>query len=316
MFSIQQHAIRTDNVVESSAATPQMWIIRRTIHMVFAILALMAMLAVGCVGISPTAVADPSNSSSSSPTSSDSSTSSSDSGDSSAIASIADPDNLLGDNLGEVTDAIQSTKEETGVTVRLQFLPKFMEGEDPSTWASNVLKSQDPPVNTVMLFVASQDGNLVVAVSPNSDEWLRNQNTVKALSDAAVKPLTEGDGYDWSGSAIAMMNAIKEQKKSATSTKTSTIGVVVFAIALGVLVIAASVFAVRHHGRKHKESRQLARRERRRAARKADKSDGATPDEEPDNQDDDASNAEDADDIDDANAVIDVDKTDESSTKD
>ena len=43
------------------------------------------------------------------------------------------------------------------------------------------MESLDPKPNTVLLAVASNDGNLVVAVSSNSDEWLKKKSTVDAL---------------------------------------------------------------------------------------------------------------------------------------
>ena len=124
---------------------------------------------------------------------------------------ITDPQNLLGDNLTKVIDAANRTKQETGVTVRLLYLESFNTTEKPEQWASQLLESLNPPANTVMLAVASHDGNLVVVVSPNSDEWLRSQSTVDQLSEAASKPLLDqqaGQGPNWSQSAIDMMDAI------------------------------------------------------------------------------------------------------------
>lgn len=94
---------------------------------------------------------------------------------------ITDPQNLLGDNLTKVIDAANRTKQETGVTVRLLYLESFNTTEKPEQWASQLLESLNPPANTVMLAVASHDGNLVVVVSPNSDEWLRSQSTAPAF---------------------------------------------------------------------------------------------------------------------------------------
>ena len=70
----------------------------------------------------------------------------------------------------------------------------------------------------------SNDGNLVVAVSSNSEEWLKKKSTVDALSDAAQKPLMESDP-DWAKSATDMMNQISVQKKTSTSSRTIWIGV-------------------------------------------------------------------------------------------
>lgn len=117
-----------------------------------------------------------------------------------ATENITDTENLLGSNVAEITDAISATKQETGVTVHLLYLASFNTEEKPAKWASALLESLDPKPNTVLLAVASNDGNLVVAVSSNSDEWLKKKSTVDALSDAAQKPLMESTP-DWSKSA-------------------------------------------------------------------------------------------------------------------
>ena len=108
-----------------------------------------------------------------------------------ATENITDTENLLGSNVAEITDAISATGQETGVTVHLLYLASFNTEEKPAKWASALLESLDPKPNTVLLAVASNDGNLVVAVSSNSDEWLKKKSTVDALSDAAQKPLME-----------------------------------------------------------------------------------------------------------------------------
>ena len=86
----------------------------------------------------------------------------------------------------------------------------------PDKWVSALLESLNPKPNTVMLAVASNDGDLVVAVSSNSEEWPKKKSTVDALSDAARKPLMESDP-DWAKSATDVMNQISVQKKTSTS---------------------------------------------------------------------------------------------------
>ncbi|MBW3087159.1 TPM domain-containing protein [Bifidobacterium sp. 82T24] len=181
---------------------------------------------------------------------------------------ITDTENLLGDNLGKVSDALSATKKETGVTVRLLYLPKFSEGQDPDQWAAGLLKDSNPAPNTVMLAVASEDGNLVVVVSSNSDEWLKKQDTVDALSQAALNPLTKGDTPDWSGSAIALTDQIKTLHEASSTSKFSGVGIIVFIVALAILVVAAVVFVILHRRGKSHADRQLARRERRRSGRR------------------------------------------------
>ena len=135
-------------------------------------------------------------------------------------------------------------KQETGVTVRLLYLESFNTTEKPEQWASQLLESLNPPANTVMLAVASHDGNLVVVVSPNSDEWLRSQSTVDQLSEAASKPLLDqqaGQGPNWSQSAIDMMDAIASAKSTATTHAVSSVSIIVMIIVFVVLIVVVLV---------------------------------------------------------------------------
>lgn len=185
---------------------------------------------------------------SASPSSSGSTASSSAASSSSSEAtvsdSITDTQNLLGGDLSSVSDAIAQTKKETGVSVRLLYLANFDDNKNPNKWTSELLESLDPEPNTVMLAVASQDGNLVVAVSSNSDEWLRKQSTVDDLSKAALNPIVSKSTPDWGASAKDMMNAIVQEKKTSTNTSTVWIGVGIFAAVLAILAILAIVVTV------------------------------------------------------------------------
>lgn len=160
-----------------------------------------------------------------------------------ATENITDTGNLLGSNVAEITDAISKTKQETGVTVRLLYLASFNSDEKPAKWASALLESLDPKPNTVLLAVASNDGNLVVAVSSNSDEWLKKKSTVGALSDAAQKPLMESTP-NWSKSATDMMDQIVVQKKTSTSSQTVLLGVGGMIAVLVLLIVIMVVFHI------------------------------------------------------------------------
>ena len=162
-------------------------------------------------------------------------------------ANIVDTQNLLGDNLGAVTDAIKETYERTGVTVRLIYVNSFNTDKQPDAWAAQTLKSLDPPPNTVLLAVASNDGNLAVVVSPDSAEWLRNRKTVDKLSEAASAPLTDdadANGPNWAKSAIDMMQAIQTAKSTSTSSTAASVGIIVMIGAVAVLLIGAVVVIV------------------------------------------------------------------------
>ncbi len=91
---------------------------------------------------------------------------------------------MLGSNLTKVTDAISSTYDSTGVSVKLSYMLHFEGVEDPDQWAQEALDATNPKPNTVLLAVALNDGKLVVAVSGNSESWLYNKTTSDQLLKA------------------------------------------------------------------------------------------------------------------------------------
>ena len=166
-------------------------------------------------------------------------------------SSITDTENLLGSNVTEVTDAIDQLHEQTGVSVRLLYLSSSSAGEGQvDQWASDVLESTAPEPNTVLLAVASHDGNLVVAVSANSDEWLHRQSTVDELSQAALDPLVENDTPDWSASALDMIEQINVVHRTATSPSVIVIGAAALGGVVVILAIVVVVMLVRRRRRR------------------------------------------------------------------
>lgn len=228
---------KTDDVVEglpdSGSGAParrRLNALKRLCSMLCALLALV-------LWITPVSYADDDD------TDGDESTSETTDGGVTITSSITDTENLLGSDVSTVTDAIDDTYEQTGVSVRLLYLATFATDDDPEDWARDVLDSTEPDPNTVMLAVASYDGSLVVAVSSNSDDWLLDQDTVDELSQAALDPLVDDDTPDWSGSALAMMDAIVTASQTATSRSDMMIGILIMAAVL-VVLIAIIVLAV------------------------------------------------------------------------
>lgn len=170
-----------------------------------------------------------------------------DSGEGTVSEQITDTQNLLGSDVGSITDAIKSTKEETGVSVRLLYLPSFYQKMKPEDWAKQVLASMKPAPNTVLLAVASQDGKLVVAVSNNSDEWLRDQKTVDQLSQDALGPISKAGNPDWVGSAKALMDGISRIDAQRKQQRQVTIILVVLAV---VVVLGVGAFLLIRKRRK------------------------------------------------------------------
>ena len=183
--------------------------------------------------------------------SSDSSSSSTDSGVT-ITENITDTENLLGSHAAEVTDAIAKTEKETGVHVHLLYLSSFNSQQKPGDWAATVMESMNPKPNTVMLAVASNDGNLVVVVSKNSDKWLLDNKTVDKLSEAAQQPLLENPP-SWSGAATAMMDQIVKSKKASTSSSTVIVGIIIMGVVLVALVIIIVVMVVIHRRKEIKK---------------------------------------------------------------
>ena len=152
----------------------------------------------------------------------------------------------------EVTDAIAKAEKETGVHVHLLYLSSFNSQQKPGDWAATVMESMNPKPNTVMLAVASNDGNLVVVVSKNSDKWLLDNKTVDKLSEAAQQPLLENPP-SWSGAATAMMDQIVKSKKASTSSSTVIVGIIIMGVVLVALVIIIVVMVVIHRRKEIKK---------------------------------------------------------------
>ena len=177
---------------------------------------------------------------------------------------ITDPQNLLGSDVGSVKDAIKETAEQTGVSVRLLYLPHFYQGVKPETWASRVLESTKPANDTVMLAVASQDGKLVVAVSSNSQDWLKDQSSVDQLSQSALEPVTKGRNPDWVGSAKAMMTQVETLDQNHRHHRVMIIALSVTVVVLVILGIAVAIWWRRssRSGAHHRKSGSVKRTSR------------------------------------------------------
>lgn len=186
---------------------------------------------------------------------------------------ITDTQNLLGSKASEVSDKITAVEEETGAKVHLVYLESFNSDDDPSDWAAKVLEALNPDPNTVLLAVASNDGNLVVAVSSNSDDWLKKQSTVDKLSEAAQAPLMESTP-DWAASATDMMDQIVKAKKTAANPLLSNIGIIIMGLVLLALIAFVVTILVRHVMAKKKAADEAKALE----AAKAEGSEGSDDD--------------------------------------
>lgn len=222
-----------------------------------AILALV--LAVGMPSRSTVAWADETNGSgqSSQDAGSDQSGQSGTSGQITVNDSIIDTGNLLGSKLSEVMDSVSQVKEKTGATLRLMYLPHLDTQGDAEAWCRQVLDTSGAAPNTVLLAVASQDGNLVSCVSADSDDWLNNH--VQDFADAALGPITGNEDPDWGGAAIALANKIIEAKDTSASRGVVMVGV---AAVVGVLIILVVVGIVFHRIRRKRRRRHAGARAR------------------------------------------------------
>ena len=181
---------------------------------------------------------------------------------------ITDTQNLLGSAVTTVSNAIVATKKQTGVTVKLLYVPSFSDiqlennaanaSRDPAAWAEDLLTAQKPVPNTVLLAVASQEGRLVAVVSRNSASWLRSQRTVNELSDAAQGPLEKGQIPDWSQSALAFLNEIDAVKRRADEAPIrrawTIVGIVVGILLAGVAVAVVIILRCRRRSKPGKHA--------------------------------------------------------------
>jgi hypothetical protein len=167
--------------------------------------------------------------------------------------SVTDTQNLLGSQSAKISDEITSTYQQTGVHVRLLFLANFEGSKNPDQWVANVLESTKPDPNTVMLAVASNDGRLVVAVSKNSESWLKKQENVNQMSQAALNYLQDGKTPDWPGCAIGFMKEINDIHHQRQVTRRVIIIVCCVVVLIGICVVAWFVFV--HRQRKHGHAR-------------------------------------------------------------
>lgn len=175
---------------------------------------------------------------------------------------IIDSQNLLGGNLDRVNDAINDVYTRTQVTLQLMYIPHFADTSDPEQWATTYIQNTHPAKNTVFMAVASADGNVVVVVSQGSDSWLSNQETVDTLTDAALGPLNQKNP-DWAGSAIALSNAIIDQRYPSVGQWIQRHSVAVIAVSIVVLLaLIGIVLVLVRYQRQRSVRRQLERRSR------------------------------------------------------
>lgn len=175
---------------------------------------------------------------------------------------IIDSQNLLGGDLDRVNDAINDVYNRTQVTLQLMYIPHFADTTDPEQWATTYIQNTHPAKNTVFMAVASADGNVVVVVSQGSDSWLSNQETVDALTDAALGPLNQKNP-DWAGSAIALSHAIIDQRYPSVGQWIQRHSTIVIAVSIVVLLaLSGIVFALVRYQRRRSVRRQLERRSR------------------------------------------------------
>lgn len=159
---------------------------------------------------------------------------------------ITDTQNLLGSESSRVQESVDSLQKETGVTLNLLFVSTFgLKKLDKTTigkWVRARLDFTHPAKNTLLLAVASQDGQMALAVSHGSDQWLSSQVDTR-FSDAAARPLSRRDP-DWPGSVLALVQSVREAKAEHDSLPWKiALSIVIALLAIGLVV--GVVFLVR-----------------------------------------------------------------------
>ncbi len=156
-----------------------------------------------------------------------------------AKPAVTDTQNLLGSQGAKIQESLDSLQKDTGVTINLLFVSSFglkkLDKASVGKWANARLAFTKPSRNTLLLAVASQDGQMALAVSKGSDLWLSSQVDT-TLSDAAAKPLARSNP-DWSGSVTALIAQIRRVKSDHDSLPWRIAGgVALAALVIGVIV--------------------------------------------------------------------------------
>lgn len=161
-----------------------------------------------------------------------------------AKPAVTDTQNLLGSQGSKIQESLDSLQKDTGVTLNLLFVGSFgLKKLDKTTigkWVDARLAFTKPAKNTLLLAVASQDGQMALAVSKGSDRWLSSQVDT-TLSDAAAKPLARSDP-DWSGSVTALVRQIRLIKSDHDSLPWKIAGGVVAALLVIALIVGIILF--------------------------------------------------------------------------
>ncbi len=157
-----------------------------------------------------------------------------------AKPAVTDTQNLLGSQGAKIQESLDSLQKDTGVTINLLFVSSIPDSRSSIKQASasgqtRRLAFTKPSRNTLLLAVASQDGQMALAVSKGSDLWLSSQVDT-TLSDAAAKPLARSNP-DWSGSVTALIAQIRRVKSDHDSLPWRIAGgVALAALVIGVIV--------------------------------------------------------------------------------
>ena len=161
-----------------------------------------------------------------------------------AKPAVTDTQNLLGSQGARIQESLDSLQKDTGVTLNLLFVGSFgLKKLDKTTigkWVDARLAFTKPAKNTLLLAVASQDGQMALAVSKGSDSWLSSQVDT-TLSDAAAKPLARSDP-DWSGSVNALIRQIREVKSEHDSLPWKIAGGVALCLVIIALIVGIVLF--------------------------------------------------------------------------
>jgi uncharacterized membrane protein YgcG len=164
---------------------------------------------------------------------------------------ITDTQNLLGAQGSAIQEKVDALQKDTGVTLNLLFVDSFnlkkLDKTTISKWVNARLDFTKPAKNTLLLAVASQDGQMALAVSKGSDSWLASQVDT-TLSDAAAAPLARKNP-NWTGSVTALIAAVRQAKADHDALPWKIAGGIAIALVVVGLVVGL-VFLIRHLRRK------------------------------------------------------------------
>ncbi|WP_018134530.1 TPM domain-containing protein [Acaricomes phytoseiuli] len=148
---------------------------------------------------------------------------------------IVDNAGVLGNSRGEVQNAIDSLRRDTGQTLYVVFVDSFS-GEDPVSWGRTAMENKQAGASEVLLAVATEDRRRALIVAERSQLSQSQQANIRAAADSQLSQ------DNWSQTAIDTAAALGDAAGGGSGTVPNPTGGIVGTL-LFVLLVAGAIVA-------------------------------------------------------------------------